>query len=70
MSYYLDLNWQFGSYDNFCDSGRGGSRRESPMVLNEERQPHNQLRLFVNHLGIPTAIDDEQSRTPTFHKGR
>ena len=27
--------------------GRGGSRRESPMVQNRERQPHNQLRLFV-----------------------
>ena len=27
--------------------GRDESRQESPMVQNRERQPHNQLRLFV-----------------------
>ena len=29
--------------------GRDESRRESPMVQNRERQPHNQLRLFVGY---------------------
>ena len=30
--------------------GRDESRQESHMVQNRERQPHNQLRLFVNYL--------------------
>ena len=29
--------------------GRDESRQESPMVQNRERQPHNQLRLFVGY---------------------
>jgi hypothetical protein len=29
--------------------GRDESRQESPKVLNRERQPHNQLRLFMGY---------------------
>ena len=61
----LDLNWQFGSYDNFCDSR---------MAITSILASFNFLNFFarisyrsIKSLGIPTAIDDEQSSEGGFH---